>query len=59
MPKPIYSKVKAMTLAGATVAILAFVLREMTGVDLPAEIVSAAVVIVSFIFGYFKLERVG
>ena len=59
MPRPIYSKVKAMTLSGATVAILAYVLREFAGVDMPAEVVSAAVVLVSFIFGYLKIENVG
>jgi len=48
-----------MTLSGATVAILAYVLREFAGVDMPAEVVSAAVVLVSFIFGYLKIENVG
>jgi len=58
MPKPIYSKVKAMTLAGATVAILFYILKEAAGIDPPAEVVSAAVVIVGFVLGYFVPEKV-
>ena len=55
----VYSKVKSMTLAGAIVAILAWALKAFAGVDLPAEVVSALVVIVAFIVGYFTPERVG
>lgn len=58
MPKPIYSKVKAMTLAGATVTILAYLLRSYAGIELPADVGAAAVVIVSFVFGYFQIEKV-
>ena len=58
MPKPIYSKVKAMTLAGATVTILAFLLSRAAGISLPADVTGAAVVIVAFIFGYLQLEKV-
>jgi hypothetical protein len=55
----VYSKVKGMTLAGAIVAIIAWALKAFGGIDLPAEVVSAAVVIVSFIIGYLTPEKVG
>jgi hypothetical protein len=54
---PIYSKVKAMTLSGAVVGILAWALKYFFQVELPAEVVSAAIVIVSFIFGWLQLEK--
>ena len=55
----VYSKVRSMTLAGAIVAIVAWALKAFAGVDLPAEVVSASIVIVAFIVGYFVPERIG
>ena len=55
----VYSKVQGMTLAGAIVAILAWALEAFVGIALPTEVVSALIVIVSFIIGYFIPERVG
>ncbi|GAF85884.1 unnamed protein product, partial [marine sediment metagenome] len=59
MAAPIYSKVKAMTLAGSVVAILAWALSYFVQIELPPEVISAAIVIVSFVFGYFKIEKQG
>lgn len=55
----VYSKVKGMTLAGAIVAIIAAALKAFAGIELPPEVVSAAIVIVSFIIGYLTPERIG
>ena len=57
MAAPIYSKVKAMSLAGSVVAILAWALKTYAGVELTPEVLSAAIVIVSFVFGYFQIEK--
>lgn len=45
-------KVSAGAVAGALVAILAWGLRRFAGVDVPDEVTSAAVVLISFAAAY-------
>lgn len=52
----IYSKVKASGASGAVVTIIVWVAFEY-GVDIPAGVGEAMVVLVSFIAGYVKTER--
>lgn len=52
----IYSKVKAAGVAGSIVTILMWVAAQY-GVDLPAGVGEALVVIFSFIAGYIKKEH--
>jgi hypothetical protein len=55
----VYSKVQGMTLAGAIVAVMAWALESFAGIALPTEVVSALIVVVGFVIGYFTPERVG
>ena len=55
----IYSKVQNMTLAGAIVAVVAYLLSTFAGIVLSPELVSALIVIVAAIVGYFTPEKVG
>lgn len=45
-------KITASALAGATTVVFAWMLREFSGVEMPAEVASAVTVIVSFLVGY-------
>jgi hypothetical protein len=55
----VYYKVQGMTLAGAIVAVMAWALESFAGIALPTEVVSALIVVVGFVIGYFTPERVG
>ena len=46
-------KVTYGALAAATVVILAWALREFAGIDLPAEVQSALVVIFGYVVSYY------
>lgn len=46
-------KVTAGALAGALTVILAWMLREFAGIEMPAEVSSAVTVLVSFVVAYF------
>lgn len=45
-------KVNAGALAGAMTIILAWLLRELAAVEMPAEVSSAVTVIATFVVGY-------
>ena len=55
----VYSKVKSATPAGAIVAVLAWALFAFAGIEIPPDVVSALIVVISFIAGYFTPEKVG
>jgi len=46
-------KVRNSALAGAAIAVVAYLLKQFAGIDLPVEVISALVVLVSFAVAYF------
>lgn len=56
--QPVYSKVKAGGLGGLIATILVAVLNGF-GIDMGPEVAAAIATVLSFIFAYFKLEKVG
>jgi hypothetical protein len=54
----VYSKVKAVGLAGIITTIIIAALNYF-GADVSAELAAAILTVVTFIVGYFKVERVG
>jgi len=57
--KPVYSKVQASGIAGVIVTVIIWALGNFAGVEVPAEVAAALVVVITFIAGFFKTEKVG
>lgn len=56
---PVFSKVKAASIAGAIVTLIVTLASAVWGFEIPAEVAAAMVTIIGFVVGFFKLERVG
>lgn len=59
MFRNVFSKVKAGGIAGIIVTIIVGILKAAWGIELPEPVVAALVTVISFIVGFFKIERVG
>jgi hypothetical protein len=55
---PVYSKVKAVGLAGIISTVIIFLLTQVMGVEVSAELAAAIVTVVTFIVGWAKKELV-
>ena len=56
--KPVYSKVRAGGIAGVVVTVIIWALGAFAGIEVPAEVAAAMIVVVTFIAGFFKSEKV-
>jgi hypothetical protein len=57
--KPMYSKVKAVMIAGCIMTLVTWLLTRFAGIEVPADVATACAWIICVAAGWVQLEKVG